>query len=34
MSRIEGVGREMQWVTRALWGLDEEGSLMRWGELD
>ena len=32
--KIEGVGREMQWMIRALWGLDGEGSLMRWEELD
>ena len=32
--KIEGVGREMQWMIRALWGLDGEGCLMRWEELD
>ena len=32
--KMEGVGREMQWMIRALWGLDGEGCLMRWEELD
>ena len=34
VGKIEGIGREMRWVIKALWGLDEEGDLRRWEELD